>query len=105
MPDLSDEAIHIRGSAAQPEISLELTCRAAPEQYDAYLGDELVGYIRLRFGNLSVNYPDVKGVCIYHHMFEDDPWKGCFDNDEERGYYLGEAIKMLQGEIKNDRIN
>jgi hypothetical protein len=31
-------------------IELRQTCEACPEQYDAYLGDNRIGYLRLRYG-------------------------------------------------------
>lgn len=43
------------------DIELRQTCAACPEQYDAYLNGELVGYLRLRHGHFRVRtYPTLK---------------------------------------------
>lgn len=82
-----------------PEIRLVQTCFACPEQYDAFLDNKMVGYVRLRFGCFTVNFPNVNGEVIYSHEFEDE-YKGIFDS-EERDFYLNEAKKaiLLQLEV------
>ena len=40
---------------------LEMTCFACPEQYDVYLEDEKVGYLRLRHGHFRCDVPDCGG--------------------------------------------
>ena len=69
---------------------------ACPEQYGVYNDDtnELVAYIRLRHGNLTVECPDCGGDLIYEHRFEND-YKGCFDDDQERYEYLEEVSKAI----------
>lgn len=63
------------------EIRLEETCGACPEQYDAYLGDYKVGYLRLRHGIFTVQ-------CGGRTVFEAYPdGDGCF-TAEERNRYL-----------------
>jgi hypothetical protein len=59
------------------------TCSACPEQYDVYLGTKQVGYVRLRWGHLYCDYPDVSGEDLYSYEFEEG-FKGCFDSEEER---------------------
>jgi plasmid stability protein len=60
-------------------VRLVRTCFACPEQYDAFIGDEKVGYLRLRHGNFTVECPDVRGEMVY----EASPWgDGIFDDDE-----------------------
>lgn len=39
------------------KLRLVLTCHACPEQYDVYLGDKLIGYMRLRHGYFRAEYP------------------------------------------------
>jgi hypothetical protein len=59
------------------------TCSACPEQYD--VKDErgnMVGYVRLRYGGLTCEYPDVGGELIYSQYFDND-WMGCFESDEQ----------------------
>ena len=79
------------------------TCGACPEQYDVYKGDKLVGYVRLRWGFLRCDYPDVGGETIYEHCFEEDNgFKGCFDSDEERDFHLTEISKALTGRLERE---
>ena len=47
------------------EITLKLTCSACPEQYDAFVGARKVGYLRLRWGEFTVEHPDCGGEMIY----------------------------------------
>ena len=37
------------------------TCGACPEQYDVTLHGRLVGYVRLRWGTVTCDYPDCRG--------------------------------------------
>jgi hypothetical protein len=83
------------------EIRLELTCSACPEQYDAYLGDVSVGYLRLRWGHFRVDYPECGGETIYEATFPDDPFKGEFE-DEERDRYLEAAKTAIRERLKKD---
>ena len=69
------------------EIRLEQTCIACPEQYDAFIGDRQVGYLRLRHGNFTVEYPDVFGTLVYQANTKGD---GMFE-EEERDYHLDRA--------------
>lgn len=71
------------------------TCEACPEQYDVYneSGNQ-VGYIRLRYGLLTLEYPANGCVTIYEYKFEDG-MKGGFDNQEERDKYLQIMFNVL----------
>jgi hypothetical protein len=60
-------------------IRLELTCYACPEQYDAFLDDRQVGYLRLRHGEFRVDCPNVGGETVYRSEPAGD---GMFDDDE-----------------------
>ena len=73
-------------------LKLVMVCGACPEAYDAFDGDEMVGYLRLRHGRFSVECPDVGGQLIYVASPEGD---GIFTYDE-RDYYLKEAVKAIQ---------
>lgn len=77
------------------------TCEAWPEQYDVYRGKKQVAYIRLRWGNLIVEVPDVDGELIYHKNYENDPAKGYFYTQEERMGQLRRIVKILKRERKN----
>ena len=74
------------------------TCGACPEQYDVFDSNgNQVGYVRLRFGYLRVEYPDYGGEVIYDHEFSDG-WKGMFTEDE-REYYLKEIAEAISKRI------
>lgn len=76
------------------KIVLDRTCFACPEQYDAYLDGEYVGYLRLRHGTFRVEdeYGNVLG---YWNPPKSD---GIFVG-EERDYYLNKAKKKLAKSI------
>jgi hypothetical protein len=84
------------------EIRLERTCHACPEQYDAFLGERQVGYLRLRHGRFRVDCPDVEGATVYEAHPKGD---GFFDADE-REHYLSEArraiVQWLNGQPQAD---
>lgn len=41
------------------------TCAACPEQYEVFLGDQQIGYLRLRHGTFRADYPDCGGLTVY----------------------------------------
>ena len=84
------------------ELRFEKTSSACPEQYDVFKGGKQVGYIRVRHGVLSCRYPNNHGKTIYAHQFEDE-WKGYFDNEEERTFYLEECKNALLKAIKEKK--
>ena len=67
------------------QIELKMTCGACPEQYDAFVNDKLVGYLRLRHGYFSVTCPDVGGDVVFEtgNVAGD----GVFE-DRERDHFL-----------------
>lgn len=71
--------------------TLKQTSIACPEQYDIFLDDEQVGYLRLRHGEFTADYPDYDGKEVYYAEPMGD---GCFDGGE-REYYLTKAIKAI----------
>ena len=71
--------------------TLVQTCGACPEQYDVFLGSAKVGYLRLRHGHFSAEYPDCGGETVYEAQPEGD---GIFE-DHEREYYLRSAVDAL----------
>lgn len=83
-------------------IVLEQTCEACPEQYDAFImrnGEkEQVGYLRLRHGYFSVEYPDFRGELLYEAGPKGD---GMFDSDE-REFYLNEAKNAILKRINQN---
>lgn len=72
-------------------VTLVKTCGACPEQYDAFLGEKQIGYLRLRHGYFYAAYPDASGKEVYEAYPRGD---GCFE-DEERDFYLRHAIQAL----------
>ena len=79
-------------------ITLKRTCFACPEQYDAFIGDIQVGYLRLRHGYFRVDYPDCGGKTIYVASPKGD---GMFEEDELE-YYLEEAKKAILKEVNKN---
>lgn len=77
-------------------IRLVRTCLRSPEQYDAYLGEQKVGYLRLRHGEFTVEYPDCDGETIYTACPAGD---GDFD-DAERDYFLRFAVDAILRRIE-----
>ena len=73
-------------------VLLKRTCWACPEQYDAYIGSRQIGYLRLRHGFFSVEYPDCGGTEVYSAEPEGD---GIFEHDE-RETYLRAAVTALK---------
>lgn len=73
------------------DIRLEMTCRACPEQYDAFIGDMQVAYLRLRHGRFTVEVPDVHGTLVYAaHTIGG----GLFD-ETEREYHIQRAKEAI----------
>lgn len=76
------------------DIELIQTCGACPEQYDAIVDDEIIGYLRLRHGYFSVEY---KGELVYEATPNGD---GLFEY-EERPYFLRKAKQAILKKINN----
>lgn len=73
------------------DITLNQTCGACPEQYDALVNGEQVGYLRLRHGWFRVDVPGCGGEAIYQANTRGD---GCFELDE-RDDMLGAAKQAI----------
>ena len=75
------------------DVTLLKTCDMCPEQYDAFINSDKIGYIRLRHGHFSCDYlPSGElgedNIRLYDFIFENDGYKGAFDTEEEREKYL-----------------
>ena len=81
---------------------IELTLGSFPEQYDVYKGENKVGYVRLRGGWLTLEYPDCDFEEIYAHEF-DDKYKGEFKDNEERAEYLTRILISLNARIQKGK--
>lgn len=79
------------------------TCVACPEQYDVFIEGKEVGYVRLRWGRLSVRYPCVGGKEVYTFDWV-DPLLGEFETDDERDYHLEQAAKALYNEYSKCEV-
>lgn len=77
------------------------TCAACPEQYDVFLNDQQVGYLRLNHGYFTVRYPDSSGDVI----FEAEPSGDCCFQQSEREDYLKEAITAIDKKINSVTTN
>ena len=78
-------------------IELKMTCSACPEQYDAFIDGEKIGYLRLRHGCFTVEY---HGGIVYTAKPIGD---GIF-KDEERDRYLKHAREALFEAYTKDRL-
>lgn len=67
------------------------TCGACPEQYDVFLGEEEVGYARLRWGVLR---GDCRGTTVYTKNMADGS-DGIFNSDESRMKHLNEIATAI----------
>lgn len=76
----------------EDDILLVQTCGACPEQYDAFLGDRQVGYLRLRHGLFYVDFPACDGETIYET--EEVLGDGIFD-ESEREKFLSIAKRAI----------
>lgn len=82
------------------ELQLIQTCSACPEQYDVFYKNLKVGYLRLRHGEFTVEYPDCGGELLYFAYPKGD---GMFD-DNERDAYLMDAERVILDKLKNKVI-
>lgn len=81
------------------------TCSCSPEQYDVFDKDgNQVCYVRLRWGSLYAQCPDVGGLEVYDASIGDG-WTGCFESEEQRMVHLrkiAEAIDTFMGQTCYD---
>ena len=71
------------------------TCSVCPEQYDVF--DEKgtqVAYVRLRWGSLYAECPDVGGTEVYYVGIGNDA--GCFRSNNERIRHLKAISKRIE---------
>lgn len=73
------------------EPRLVMTCFACPEQYEVFLGDTQIGYLRLRHGEFRAEYPDCGGDTVFRGSPKGD---GRFE-DDEREQFLSQALDAL----------
>lgn len=74
-------------------IDLVQTCGACPEQYDAFLDGEKVGYFRLRHGHFRVDLWRSGGPEVYSAEPNGD---GIFEFDEREGFLRAGVDALLE---------
>ena len=78
------------------------TCFACPEQYDVFYEGKQIGYLRLRHGNFTVEYPDVGGKLV---MFASPKGDGIFELDEREHYLTKAVYSLLREHKRNENSN
>lgn len=91
-PDDYHDVLLKEEESLKSKFRLHQTCWACPEQYDVFLGEKQVGYLRLRHGMFRCEYPDVGGEIIYTNTECGD---GIFDDDETRERCLEAAVAAI----------
>lgn len=84
------------------QIELVMTCAACPEQYDAFYKGKQVGYLRLRHGCFSVDYPNCGAISNTIYYSEDMKGDGMFE-DDEREHFLTEAKIAIVKKLKEQK--
>lgn len=82
-------------------LEFEKTCCACPEQYDVYFNDRQVGYIRLRYGVLRVDYPECMDETIYSEKIGGE-YMGEFEFNGQRDYYLKFIADLIWERIRQE---
>ena len=76
-----------------------LTCSQSPEQYDVYKGDEEVGYVRYRFGNLSADYTVMGDEDL---LSETLPEETGILTEQQRAFWLPYIAKLINKRIEKN---
>ena len=75
------------------------TTDSCPEQYEVYDKDgNHVCYVRLRWGHLTAEYPDLGGSLVYEAKIGDG-LTGCFGSNEQRMAELKNIANRLDREL------
>lgn len=85
-------------SEATTDMRLVQTCGACPEQYDAYVAGRQVGYLRLRHGYFTVDFPDCGGETVYEASTIGD---GVFD-PSERDHHIQRAKEAIAAAVTGE---
>lgn len=99
---MNDSENYFSSLELEPEVEIKgvklvRTCIACPQQYDAFIGNTQVGYLRLRHGRFTVESPDVGGKLVYSGYPKGD---GIFMKDEE-AFFLNEAVNSILAHLDN----
>lgn len=71
----------------------------SPEQYEVYLGDRTIGYVRYRFGNLSADFPDVGMETVFSRSLKHETGQM---TDAERGRWLPVIARRLSDRLAQE---
>lgn len=71
------------------------TCVVCPEQYDVFGNGKQVGYVRLRYGVLTLDYPNINGKEIYRFLY-DNEWLGSFMSEEDRDFQFSVMSRIIE---------
>jgi len=92
-------------------VTLINTCSGCPEQYDASYKGEQAGYLRLRWGRLTVEYPDCGGEVIFEAPISDVQyseeykmhmaWAGTFHFEAQRQIFLETACLAIYNKCQD----
>ena len=82
------------------DIRLVCTCESFPEQYNAYYGPHLVGYLRLRAGWFAVRCPGFMSPAVYE--VRDAGLGGHFPDEVTRRTHLEQAKRAIAEWIKTE---
>ena len=84
-------------------LDFECTCGACPEQYDVYDNNgKQVGYVRLRYGYLRCDYPDVLEETIYYANIGND-FTGEFESQEQRMEHLNNIADKIIEKMREEK--
>lgn len=75
------------------------TCAGYPEQYDVFLGERRVGYLRLRHGYFTAQHENVDGPVV----FSAEPNGYGYFEDDERDEYLRLAVAAIDEKEKGGK--
>jgi|GEM_PF-3046290 len=83
-------------------LELIQTCSSCPEQYDVKKEGQMCGYIRLRSGRYTVEWPEVMKGMLHYDVLEGN--KDSFDEDERETYLTKALIFILRKLKANETI-
>ena len=69
-----------------------LALQVAHDLHDAFIDGEQVGYLRLRHGYFTVQYPNVSGELVYSAEPNGD---GIFEYEEREGYLAAARLAII----------
>ena len=75
-----------------------MSCPVCPEQWDVFIDEHTVGYLRLRWGHFKAVFPDHTGDIVYETTRITGD--GAFGSVKERQREIKKAIKFIHREVK-----